>query len=533
MSEAEMKKRSIGLFVFLTCFSLLPLPGRVGGREKTLEENPALKQCVREALSSNSDLLLASAASSRNLIARKKAFSLFWPRFEFDVDHQESTAPSVLATETGGAANLITSKTLEYSATLSETLPTGTELFTSFATIRTDTSSSNALISPYYYSYWELGGTQKLLKGFDWFGSQMGNSWADLRVASRRKDVSRAELSAKVSETVRQVEQAFWTLVAQKEIVEARRNALEITQKQYEVTQKKIKSGISVAASLYEVEERLASRKGDLLMDLQELARSKVELERVIGLEEGKAFEDHYNVPNEIAFKEFSLSQEGWLKRIKAENDDVIALREELEAKRMEKDRDRNLLLPTLDLEGSFFLEGGNSATNVGAQGSYSGDLSELLDTRSTGWQISAKLEVPLGPSPDWNDYKLSKLEYKMARLALEKKWREIRQTALETMSEIEMGKEIVASAQKTSRLAEKKLKFEQERFESGLTPGFNVLAYQEDLTLAQINEVRALLAYKKSVAMLQSLTGDLLKKFQIVIGEKEGEWKLSSSSSS
>ena len=78
-----------------------------------------------------------------------------------------------------------------------------------------------------------------------------------------------------------------------------------------------------------------------------------------------------------------------------------------------------------------------------------------------------------------------------------------------------------VQASRISKRLAEKKLKAEEKKFEVGLSTSFNVLEFQEDLAKEQSNEIKAIIDYNQSKVRFRRVTVATLKIHNIKLQTK------------
>jgi outer membrane protein TolC len=69
--------------------------------------------------------------------------------------------------------------------------------------------------------------------------------------------------------------------------------------------------------------------------------------------------------------------------------------------------------------------------------------------------------------------------------------------------------------------LAQKKLEAEQKKLAVGLSSVREILRFQDDLSLEQSREIRALTDYNISLATLDRAKGTTLERMDIVVGER------------
>lgn len=497
---------------------LLFVPFHVGAQEKKL----TLRDAVFQAIKHSPEVEVIQGEFSETILDKKKAVSNYLPEWKSSFSREKNSSPSVFQTDTQGTNFLITNRFLEFKSGIFQKLPTDGEFFTEFSTERIDTTSSNVLLSPFYSNKLEFGLKQPLLKGFDWFGSFLGNSWVDLRIASKSRNQSKWEFQEALAEIIFKVEAAYDSFLGAKESLEARRKAERITKKQLDIVGEKIRAGLLVVADAYQVSERLESRRAQRFLTEQEYVQAKVELARLMGLDGESSWVSirwKLDAPSKIPL--YPLKSKKLIERIQQKNFLLKALEEKVNSKRMEMNKQKNQWLPTFDFEGSFFLLGGNNPTTT----SYGSSLDELLDTRSHGWEVEVTLDVPLGPRPDYQEYRKSRLEYFKVKSERALEAKRLMAEGLTLLNKVNAEPKRIRTLTRSVSLAEKKLEFEQKKFGSGLTTSFSLLQFQEDLTDARLRAVQAIVEYRNAIAKLDKLAARTLEKYQIQVNEADGLW--------
>lgn len=499
----------------LFCTLYLALPWASAALEKT----PALKKFVEMSLDHSPKIKGYLYDSKAAFYDYKTSSSYFTPNWRSFFGVKTLTSPSVFATDvSGNAATLIEEKESFWSTTITQPLPSSTELFVDFRTDRYSTNSLNALVSPYYISSMRFGARQNILGDFNWFGSKMGGSWTLMNLSKDRYKNSISELSRKVSEAVLDVETEYLNIAFLFEKINALQGAIEIAEKQLSFVREKIKAGLFVDSDAFQVEERLEARRFDILNVKKELNSALLNFLTLLGLPSSQLpMLNQY--PFEIpAFRETTLlSLDEYIKSALNQNMELLTQRRALRILERDLKRMRSASLPRLDLSGAYSLYGGNSTISQG----YSNDLDELIDTRTDGWEVGVALEIPLGAGPKRYEYKKSRANYLKALENLKDLELRIKSEVVQELQNVHRNKELYLVTNKGNTLAEKKLNFEQKKYESGLSTNFQVLVYQQDKTDAKINNLNALIDFHKSSARLEFLSGSLLSSYAIVVDEK------------
>jgi len=109
-------------------------------------------------------------------------------------------------------------------------------------------------------------------------------------------------------------------------------------------------------------------------------------------------------------------------------------------------------------------------------------------------------VEFPLGNRLARSELTKRRLEVLQALAGLKNVELGIEVEVRNTVRQIGIGINRVKATRKARELAVEKLKAEEKKFEVGISTGFNVMEYQEDLAEAQSNELRAIIDYNKSL---------------------------------
>jgi outer membrane protein TolC len=171
---------------------------------------------------------------------------------------------------------------------------------------------------------------------------------------------------------------------------------------------------------------------------------------------------------------------------------------------------DRNQLFPSLDLVGTAGYNG---------QGVYYGGTFDQIDKGNAPyWSYGIKLSVPLANQAPRNQYKASKVTLQQLVLTM----KQLEQTILveidNAVKTAQSDYESVDATRQARIYAEEALDAEQKTYAVGKATTFEVLQYQNSLTAARGQEIRALANYEESLANLALQEGSTLDKLGISI---------------
>jgi len=172
----------------------------------------------------------------------------------------------------------------------------------------------------------------------------------------------------------------------------------------------------------------------------------------------------------------------------------------------------KNQRLPTLDLEGSYTLNG------------LGGDLDEPLsqvggaDYRS--WFVGLALRMPLGERGARADLKRSQFEKEQKLLALKDLEQQIIADVRGAVRQLETDRKRIEATKVAEDLAKQVLKTEEEKYNLGLSTSYELLQFQASLATATKNRLRAVIDYRKSMVYLNQALGITLENLDIEMEE-------------
>jgi outer membrane protein TolC len=190
----------------------------------------------------------------------------------------------------------------------------------------------------------------------------------------------------------------------------------------------------------------------------------------------------------------------------------------------------KNQLLPSLDVTASYTQNGlggfetlhngfGSGAPIIGTfPGGITDALGQIVRNDFRGYSFSATLLIPLSNRAPQAEH---------ARALADRRTEENRKAATASaialevrnaVTQVEMGSARIDAVRKIRELAERKLEFEQRKFDLGAQTIRFVLEEQRNVTQAQTDEVAALISYAKSLVDYNHAIGMTLKKNNIVL---------------
>jgi len=199
---------------------------------------------------------------------------------------------------------------------------------------------------------------------------------------------------------------------------------------------------------------------------------------------------------------------------------DYLSKKKELDSKNILVQFNENQLYPSLDLIGSFGLNGlsgdAQSITAGDFDGNYGKSVEEAFSFDFRSWEAGVKFSYPLGNRAAKSRLLASKLESSQLLLGIKDLEKNIILEVREAARQIETDVKRIQASRIARKLAEEKLSAEEKKFEVGLSTSFNVLEFQTDLAEEQSNELKAIVDYKKSRVNFRSVLATTLENYNI-----------------
>lgn len=483
----------------------------------------SLEESIVKALKNNLNVaveVLGPELASANLSRAKETFL---PRFEADFGSQRSESPSTWWLQ--GSTTSI-SENLDYSAGLSQLLPTGGTLALSYSSLRSETNQLFSLINPYFRSALNFSLTQPLLRNF---GPRMARR--EIRIAQQSLDLSRTQLRSALLQTVYAVEEAYWNLVYAAENLKVKQKSLKLGRDLLAKTKKEVEVGQTAPIEVLNAEATVAQREADILQAEALVKRCEELLRAAINIEAETPGEPVSVVPTDTpAFKPVRISYEEALRQALDRRPEVDAAKTTIETKRIGFSAARNQLLPQLDVRLSYFSPGVSgdrllylnddpfTGVIVGkVEGSSWDALRDATKFLYENWSIGLTLSIPLGDIVRKSAYAAARVDLEQAEARLKLQEQQIALEVSDAVRSLETDAKRVEAYRIARELAEKRLEAEMKKLSVGMTTNYFVLQYQEALANAQSMEIKALVDHNLSVARIERVTGASLDNRNIV----------------
>lgn len=341
------------------------------------------------------------------------------------------------------------------------------------------------------------------------------NFWIDpgraqIQINKRLLKISEIAFKSQLMTTVHNVEQAYYNLIFARENVKVVEKGLELAERTLMENKKKVEVGALAPLDEKQAESQVATSKADLIAAQQTLEVQANTLKTLL-TDKYETLHDLDLVPAEklVPVPMTYNLQESWQKSLSL-RPDLVQAKLDLERRDITLKLQKNQILPSLDVFGSYGLTGNR------LNATYGDVLSDLTRDKNPSYAYGATLTIPLGNTGARNRYKSSRAEKEQAILSVEKLKQDIMVQVANAITSAQSGFERVRATRDAVAFAETALDAEQKKLENGKSTTFQVLQLQRNLTNARFDEIRALAEYNIALSLVAFSEGTTLDRHSL-----------------
>lgn len=462
-----------------------------------------LVDCIAYALKNNSEILIKRIEPKLKEDDVKVAKADFEPTFNasYMLQDKNEVASNVLE-----GADVFNTQDMNLNADVSGKLVSGTEYKMELLNQRYKSDSIYQAYNPYYVIEPKITITQPLFRGF----GIMVNK-ADIIVAQNNRLQSGASFKDTVMDTISKAKTAYYNYIFYLENFAIAGLSLERARNLLEINKARYAKGLISSVDLLETEAAAAEREKTVLTADAQVRKAEDGLKLITNLVDNP---DIWNARIELIDKPvFIVEETDLLQSLK----DAFEHRPDYYSAKIDlKNRDikivtaKNALLPTVDLTGSFGLNG---------LGKDYQDALKKVNPDYTDWSVGIQFSLPWGGG-DRAKYDQRQLEKAQALLAFKRLEHNI---ILEVRDKVRLAKtqEQQVGVAKLSREKEtQNYEAQKERYAAGQVSTHDILDYQDKLSQAELDYVKALIDYNIALINLDKSQGITLAKNNIKLEE-------------
>ena len=511
----------------------------------TMEMNLSIKDAVALALENNLDIAVSKfdpKMRDEDITAEKAKFD---PSYYLNFQTDKSIKPSGSAL---AGANTVITRDNSWDTGFKGKIISGANYSLDFTNKRTKTNSSFSSLNPQYVSEIKLNLTQPLLRNF---GFNVNRT--QIRIAKNNKDISLYQFKDTVMATISNTEQTYWDLIFSIENYRVSQLSLKRAEDLYIRNKKQVEVGTLAPIEILVAESEVAARKEGVIVAEAAIKTAEDKLKKLINLKGGDETWETRITPTEkpvFAMKEFDLDES--LNIAFQKRPDYLQALVDLDNKGISLKFANNQLLPILNFVGNFGLNGLSGRKRPSGFGNQTrvvpdpnnpghvqfiapqpfdrndnplGESYEMaLQRIGTGnyysWVVGLQLEIPLGNRAARSSYTKSAIDNDKAITNLANLRQKIIVEMRDVVRSAKTNIERTEATKKARELAVKQLEAEEKKYEVGMVTTHELLEFQEALAKAEVDELKALTDYNKSLVAVEKSKGTILDTNDIKVDE-------------
>lgn len=469
----------------------------------------ALQDCIQEALQHNLDVQIERYNPQISLYNLHAAYGGYDPLLNISGQHNYNVSPGGLAQNLTNAIPSSTSDENSFKSDIGGVLPWGLhyDFSGNISEQYGQYGSSTPPPTPFDSSGGSIGVslTQPLLKNF-W----IDNPRLTIRVAKNRLKYSEQGLRQQVITSVTAVENAYYELIYAQDNVKVQQEALKLAQTQLDQDNQRVQIGTLAILSVQQDKAQVATSRANLIAAQSTLNTDQNTLKNLL-TDEYSRWHDMDIQPTatlEAPLQLFDL-QDSWSKGM-TERPDLLQAQLNVKQQGIQLQFYRNQLFPELDLIGTYGFNG--------AGREFSDTFNQFHEGNAPFYSYGAQMTIPLSNIGPRNQYKSTRATLQQIMLQLKQFEQKVMVDIDNAVKQAQSNYQSVEATKQARIYAEAALDAEEKTYAVGKATTFEVLQYQNNLTAARSQEIRALANYNEALANLAQQEGSTLDRFGIRI---------------
>ncbi|MFH1889021.1 MAG: TolC family protein [Candidatus Omnitrophota bacterium] len=465
-----------------------------------------LVDCIAYALKNNSEIKIERIEPELREADVNIAKADFEPVFGVDFTVHDNTEIATSGLQ-GAGASTFGSHDTTFNTSVSGKLITGTEYDVELFGQRYKSSSSFQIFNPYYSAEPKITITQPLFKGFGVLVNR-----ADIIIARNNKQTSVETFKDKVMDIISRTKTAYYDYIYYLENYALLKVSLGRAQELFRINNARYEKGLLSSVDLLETETALAEREKAILGAEASLKKAQDDLKLITNLVDDP---EVWNAKVELIdpkpdFKEEKVDLVESLKNAFVYRPDYNSQKFALKNRDIRIVTARNALFPTVDLVSSFGLNG---------LGDEYREALKNANSNYRDWSVGLQISLPWGTA---ERAKLGqrKLEKAQALLAFKRLEQNIILEVRDKVRAVDIQARQVEAARLSSEKEKQNYAAQTERYAAGQVSTHDMLDYQEKLTQAELDYLKAVIDYNIAFINLDRSEGRTLMKNNVKLEE-------------
>ena len=437
----------------------------------------------------------------------------FDPSISFNGSFDRNVSP--LNTTVVAGSSVVTTDSLAGGANYAQLLPEGSSYFVGLSVIHQLTTQQRLIYNPAFITRFTSGFNQPLLNGRGFIPNMRF-----VYVAQNNIKTSEEIFRLQVTNTLVQVEDAYWDLAASKEAIKVAQESLAASKSLVENNQKRVQAGVGAQLDVVTAQAQLAGNQRDLVVAQSNFKTAETQLKNLLSKRTDPALDaaevvttDPLPEPQEMDVPDLNAALQSAL----SHRPDLLQAENDVENQNISGRFTKNAMLPQLSTFG-LYAGSGLQGTSLlgGASTGGGGSLNQAFGAANPEYGAGLTYFMYLGNRSAQADGMRAQLEANQTQVNLQKSRQQINLEVRQAITGLLQGRSQVEAAHQASDLARQVMEAEQKKLEVGISTPYDVVLRQRDLVTAQQAELTAVSNYAKALVEMDRASGTLLDRNNI-----------------
>ncbi len=426
-----------------------------------------------------------------------------------------------------GVGQLFTSQLRgNYSVSFSQQLETGTSIGVDATMNRLSSSSNLSTFNPSYSGQISYSIGQHLLR-------DRGRTiiTRPILIGQNNEKISEIQFETQMTNLLVQAQKTYWDLVFAGEDLKVKQRSLDLAQRTLDENKMKVEIGTLAPIDVVQTQSEVASRREQLVVSTYNITSAEDQIKKLTSGERDASMFLVKLQPSESPRRPDSVQIPTLEEAVRIAVENRPEMRQallDMKNKDIDVTYTKNQKLPILDVTASYNQNGigGRLLVRSGIGGAASQEIPggigdafrNLFGYNYTGYQMGFSFVLPLGNKAAEADYSRALNERQLSQSKLEATAQSVALEVRNAITQVEMNRARIETAQITRQLALQRMEAEQTKFGLGTSTLRFVLEEQRNVAQAETNELQSIVNFTKSLVDLDKAMGMSLKKNNIEI---------------
>ncbi|HVG24203.1 MAG TPA: TolC family protein [Thermoanaerobaculia bacterium] len=468
-----------------------------------------LGDAVRTAVQQNLGVQLQNyeyRISGQNLRAQYGTFDFIT---DGSIVHAFDRSPTTNPFQPGGGRSTV------LRAGVNQILPTGGFYDVDVRTSRATVVGGGTFVNPQFGNSVDLTFNQPLLRDFGIDITRRG-----ITIARNNLGITEGTFRTAMMDTVYQTEQAYLDLIYSRRSVGVVKESLFLARDQARITQIRIDVGASAPLDILQPRVTIATTEEQLISAVANVRNAEDRLRALLNLPPAEW--DRPIVPaDDVTYTPMTVDFQQAVTQALANRPEVQQQRLQTENARVQALFTRNQVLPTLDFNATYGLQGqagrrpavdsSGNPTGGSVSEPYFDTFSQILGLDYPGFTFGFNVGMPIFNINARANARAAELDLEQSQTFQAQTQQNIAVEVRSAARAVDTFAQTISATRAAREAAERNVEAERKRYENGMTTNFQVLEVQQQLSDARVRELFALVGYQKAVAAFHRAVGDTL----------------------